>query len=78
MRRASGTYSAQHTELQQLSLILGNVSTTGRVIEHSIAVSDDSRRRCLLAYTENGLLQHVALVVESRETSEPPEPAAPW
>ena len=74
----AGTYSAQHAGMQQAQLLSGSSCDKCQVIEHSIAVSDDSRRRCLLQYTESGLLERALLLVETRDGCEPPEAIAPW
>eukprot|EP00966_Prymnesium_polylepis_P028993 672303-Prymnesium_polylepis.1 len=77
-RLVTGTYSAQHDgQLQHVALMGGAALASGRVIEHSVAVSDDSRRRCLLAYSESGLLERVVVVVETKDGRTPSETVAP-
>lgn len=62
-----GSYSCEHAGGLGLATLLLGDATSRRVIEHSLAVSDDERRRCLLSYsTESGTLESVLLLVERK------------
>ena len=70
-----GSYSCEHPDGLALATLLLNSAEeskktpaeTHRVIEHSLAVSDEERRRCLLSYsTTTGALDSVLLLVEKK------------
>ena len=83
-----GTFSAEHASLEQATLFGVAADDDALVLEHSVAVSDDERRRCLLVYkpcADEGTdddddeleLEEALLLVEARQ---PEEVAAdgPW
>ena len=49
-----GTFSAEHARLEQAALFGVAADGAALVLEHSVAVSDDERRRCLLVYKQCG------------------------
>jgi hypothetical protein len=62
-----GSYSCDHANGLGLAALLLDDATARRVVEHSLAVSDDERRRCLLSYcAETGVLESVLLLVEKK------------
>ena len=73
-----GSYSAQHPDgLALASLLLGNGteavadSAPPLVLEHSLATSDNERRRLLLVYdADSRALHNVLLLVESRRMAD--------
>ena len=78
-----GSFSTEHAEglglAEQLFAATGKeraVDAPHLVIEHSLAVSDDERRRCLLSYA-GGALERVLLLVERRLSADAVDPAPP-
>lgn len=71
-----GSYSCEHVSGMKLASQLleaagaaaGSIEAaqSGLVVEHSLACSDDERRRCLLAYDASHQLTSVLLLVERR------------
>ena len=70
-----GSYSCEHTNGLGLAALLSGMDDECIVVEHSLATSDDERRRCLLSYeATSGSLKSVLLLVERKGQAADPAP----